>query len=50
MSNARAKAAGLRLRPLDATVRDTLDWARHDPRTGPAGLDPDVERRLLAGG
>jgi 2'-hydroxyisoflavone reductase len=50
MSNARAKAAGLRLRPLDATVRDTLDWARHKRRTGPAGLDPDVERRLLAGG
>ena len=28
ISNARAKAAGLRLRPLEETVRDTLAWAR----------------------
>lgn len=27
-SNARARAAGLRTRPLAETVRDTLDWAR----------------------
>jgi nucleoside-diphosphate-sugar epimerase len=52
MSNGRAKAAGLQLRPLAETVRDTLDWARREPAPAdpPAGLDPDVERRLLAGG
>jgi 2'-hydroxyisoflavone reductase len=50
MSNARAKAAGLKLRPLEATVRDTLEWARQAAQVGPAGLDPAVEQRLLAAG
>jgi 2'-hydroxyisoflavone reductase len=52
MSNARARAAGLELRPLAETVRDTLGWARTAPAPiGPvAGLDPDVEQRLLAAG
>jgi 2'-hydroxyisoflavone reductase len=56
MSNARAKRAGLRLRPLAGTVRDTLAWARSAPAaagtdvTPPAGLDPGIERRLLAAG
>jgi 2'-hydroxyisoflavone reductase len=52
MSNARAKAAGLVLRPLAATVVDTLAWAFENPAPTdpPAGLDPDVERRLLADG
>ena len=52
MSNARAKAAGLELRPLVETIRDTLDWARRTPAPAdpPAGLDPRVDRRLLAAG
>lgn len=52
MSNARAKAAGLQLRPLAETVRDTLEWARRAPAPADrqAGLDPKVERRLLGDG
>ena len=52
MSNARAKNAGLQLRPLAETVADTLAWAQSAaaPGGGTAGLDPAVERRLLAGG
>jgi 2'-hydroxyisoflavone reductase len=52
MSNARAKAAGLDLRPLADTIRDTLAWARAAPEpNGPAaGLDPGVEQQLLAAG
>jgi 2'-hydroxyisoflavone reductase len=56
ISNARAKRAGLVLRPLQETVRDTLDWARAAPPPAgtdispPAGLDPGVEQRLLAAG
>ncbi|MEA2492820.1 MAG: hypothetical protein QOJ29_731 [Thermoleophilaceae bacterium] len=46
ISNARAKAAGLALRPLADTVRDTLAWARTVPAPDPA-LDPEIERRLL---
>jgi 2'-hydroxyisoflavone reductase len=51
MSNVRARAAGLKLRPLADTVRDTLQWARSvaEP-AGAAGLDPDLERHLLAAG
>ena len=41
----RALAAGLRLRPLDQTVRDTLARARP---TADAGLDPAREAALLA--
>jgi 2'-hydroxyisoflavone reductase len=53
----RAVAAGLRLRPLDETVRDTLAWARRrdgerpakpGPRVARAGLGPARERDLLA--
>jgi 2'-hydroxyisoflavone reductase len=48
-SNARAKAAGLALRPLADTVRDTLAWARTvAPQAGE--LDPKIERGLLADG
>jgi hypothetical protein len=52
LSNARATAAGLELRPLAETVRDTLAWARREPApAGPvAGLDPVVEQQLLAAG
>jgi 2'-hydroxyisoflavone reductase len=52
MSNARAKAAGLELRSLVETIRDTLDWARSTPAPAdpPAGLDPHIERRLLTAG
>jgi 2'-hydroxyisoflavone reductase len=42
----RAVAAGLTFRPLDETVRDTLDQAE---TTGGAGLDPEREARLIAG-
>jgi 2'-hydroxyisoflavone reductase len=54
----RALAAGLRFRPLEETVRDTLDWARAVGETTaplasgaefpPAGMEPERERELLA--
>src|SRR4051794_26843465 len=52
MSNARAKAAGLELRQLADTVRDTLAWAltAAAPPGPVAGLDPELEQRLLAAG
>jgi 2'-hydroxyisoflavone reductase len=40
----KALAAGLRFRPLAATIRDTLEGADTSPA---AGLDPDRERELL---
>lgn len=40
----RAVAAGLRFRPLDETIRDTLERADTSPE---AGLHPDRERELL---
>jgi hypothetical protein len=47
---ARADAAGLRTRPLEDTVRDTLAW--DDDRGAPwplkAGLSTERERELLA--
>lgn len=50
----RAVAAGLRFRPLEETVRDTLDWARQTGaglvtlgNSGAAGLDPPREAELL---
>jgi len=45
----RAVAHGLRFRPLEETVRDTLEWDRTRPSDVPlkAGLDADKERRLL---
>jgi 2'-hydroxyisoflavone reductase len=54
----RAVAAGLRFRPLEETVRDTLEWARAQGETaaplasgmaiGKAGMEPERERELLA--
>lgn len=47
----RAKAAGLRLRPLTDTVRDTLAYERglpSDARAGSAAMSRDRERELLA--
>jgi hypothetical protein len=44
-----AAAAGLRRRPLEETVRDTLDWVRSGeaPAEPPAGLDGEKEQRVL---
>jgi 2'-hydroxyisoflavone reductase len=50
MSNERAKATGLELRPLEETARDTLAWARTAPAPAETRLDPERERALLAGG
>jgi 2'-hydroxyisoflavone reductase len=51
-SNARAVKAGLKFRPVDATVRDTLKWFQGLPeeRKGKlrAGLSPEREQALLA--
>ena len=43
---AAALAAGLRTRPLEETVRDTLAWVRSGeaPADPPAGLDREKER------
>ena len=49
-SNAAAKAAGLRLRPLDQLIAETLEWERGmglDRERG-AGLSVEKERELLA--
>jgi 2'-hydroxyisoflavone reductase len=50
----RAVAAGLTFRPLEATVRDTLAWARQTGASlvtpgqiGSAGMDPQREAELL---
>ena len=50
----RAIAAGLRCRPMRATVADTWAWLRALPGDAPlrgdrprVGLDPDIEARLL---
>jgi 2'-hydroxyisoflavone reductase len=50
----RAVAAGLRFRPLEETVRDTLAWARRNGavlvttgHTGTAGMAPEREAELL---
>jgi 2'-hydroxyisoflavone reductase len=55
MSVAKALAAGLRIRPLEETTRDTLAWAREAGAQlvtttpyGSAGLDPAKEAELLA--
>ncbi len=44
-----AFAAGLRTRPLEETVRDTLAWAQSSeaPDEFPAGLDPEKEQAVL---
>jgi 2'-hydroxyisoflavone reductase len=46
----KAIQAGLRFRPLEATVRDTLAWARTRPADHEwrAGLKPEREQELLA--
>lgn len=49
-SNARARIAGLQLRPVYETARDVLQWARSSgkrPETLDAGLKPERERELL---
>ena len=45
----RALAAGLRIRPLEETARDTLEWVRAGlaPSEPDAGLDRAKERRVL---
>jgi len=40
--------AGLRLRPLAETARDTLAWVRADPDAKVTGLTRDEEREVLA--
>ena len=49
VSIARALAEGLAFRPLEATVRDTLEWARTRPAAHEwkAGLGADREAQLL---
>lgn len=49
ISNARAVAAGLSIRPAEDTVRDTWEWAR-EARAGEelkAGISPEQEAELL---
>ena len=54
VGNGRATAAGLRFRPLEQTVRDTLAWIRSGVETfvdqgrPKPGLDPKRESSLLA--
>ena len=46
----RAVAKGLRFRPLEQTVRDTLEWQKGRPaeqQTLRAGLKPEREAELL---
>jgi 2'-hydroxyisoflavone reductase len=45
----RALANGLRIRPLEKTVVDTLDWVRSGeaPKDPPAGLAREKEQRVL---
>ncbi len=45
----KATAAGLKFRPLEETVRDTLRWAmtRPDDHAWQSGLRPDMEKELL---
>jgi nucleoside-diphosphate-sugar epimerase len=45
---AAALATGLRIRPLEETVRDTLAWTRSVEQPGTPGLAPERERDLLA--
>lgn len=47
--HAHARAAGLRLRAWEHTVRDTLRWARGQaaPLPDTIGLAPEAERRLI---
>lgn len=50
-ANDRARAAGLRFRPLADTIRDTLAWAKSERGDRPfarTGVKPDKEARLIA--
>jgi 2'-hydroxyisoflavone reductase len=49
VDGAPALAAGLRLRPLEETVRDTVAWTRRGdaPTEFPAGLDREKEQAVL---
>ena len=49
-STARARAVGLRTRPLEETLTDVLAWELNRPGPGPhgAGLTDEEERQLLA--
>jgi 2'-hydroxyisoflavone reductase len=46
----KAIGAGLKFRPLEETIRDTIAWAETRPEDHEwrAGLNPDKERILLA--
>ena len=46
----KAFAAGLRIRPLSETIKDTLMWAREELSGTPlkAGIDPRREEMLLS--
>jgi 2'-hydroxyisoflavone reductase len=48
-SNARAVAAGLKFRPLEETIRETLTWARTRPgdHAWRAGMTAEREAELL---
>jgi len=50
VDNSRARAAGLRFRPLRTTIADTLAWATSGaaPPDAPAGLSREREQELLA--
>ena len=51
-SPAKALAAGLTIRPVETTIRDTLNWFRSLPEdrqaTLRAGIAPDREKEVLA--
>ncbi len=51
VSSAKAKAAGLKYRPLDDTVRDTLAWLKTEPQEHQAklksGISPEREAEVL---
>lgn len=49
VDSSKALAAGLSFRPVEETVRDTLEWVRTRPQQGglKAGFHPDFERELL---
>jgi 2'-hydroxyisoflavone reductase len=48
-NNDRARAAGLTFRPIADTIRDTLAWAKANPRPfARTGLKPEREAELLA--
>jgi 2'-hydroxyisoflavone reductase len=48
ISNAKALAAGLQLRPVAETVRSVLDWLDADPAAKRIGMSPEREAELLA--